>query len=208
MNGVHDMGGMHGLGPIAPDPNESLFHAEWESRVLAMTLAMGAWGRWNIDASRHARESIQGNRYLAMTYYERWFEGLSKLIDASGLTQDDAPSAPVLTADRVAVITKHRSPYTRPETAPARFAVGDAVRAKTISPIGHTRLPRYARGRAGVVAADHGFHVFPDSNAHRKGEDPRRLYSVCFTARELWGNDAAERDTVYIDLWEPYLEAA
>jgi nitrile hydratase beta subunit len=208
MNGVHDMGGMHGLGPVAPDPNEPLFHADWERRVLAMTLAMGAWGRWNIDTSRHARESIQGDRYLAMTYYERWFEGLTKLIDASGLAAENAPAGQGLSVDRVTVVTKHRSPYTRPETQPPAFAVGDKVRAKTINPLGHTRLPRYARGRVGMIARDHGVHVFPDSNANGKGEDPKRLYSVRFTARELWGEAASERDTVHIDLWEPYLDPA
>jgi nitrile hydratase beta subunit len=208
MNGVHDMGGMHGLGPVAPDPNEPLFHADWERRVLAMTLAMGAWGRWNIDTSRHARESIQGDRYLAMTYYERWFEGLTKLIDASGLAAENAPAGQSLSVDRVTVVTKHRSPYTRPETQPPAFAVGDKVRAKTINPLGHTRLPRYARGRVGMIARDHGVHVFPDSNANGKGEDPKRLYSVRFTARELWGEAASERDTVHIDLWEPYLDPA
>jgi nitrile hydratase beta subunit len=208
MNGVHDMGGVHGLGPIAPDPAEPLFHAEWERRVLAMTLAMGAWGRWNIDVSRHARESIQGDRYLAMTYYERWFEGLTKLIDASGLVDEGAPAGQPLTADRVAVVTRHRSPYTRPETVPPAFAIGDSVRAKTINPLGHTRLPRYARGRVGVIASDHGVHVFPDANASGRGEDPKRLYGVRFTARELWGEAASERDAVHIDLWEPYLEPA
>jgi nitrile hydratase beta subunit len=208
MNGVHDMGGMHGLGPVAPDPNEPLFHAEWERRVLAMTLAMGAWGRWNIDTSRHARESIQGDRYLAMSYYERWFEGLTKLIAASGMADEAAPVGAPLTPDRVSVVTKHRSPYTRPGITPPAFAVGDRVRAKTINPLGHTRLPRYARGRVGVIASDHGVHVFPDSNAHGKGEDPRRLYGVRFTARELWGEAASARDAVHIDLWEPYLEPA
>ncbi len=207
MNGVHDMGGMHGLGPVAPDPDEPLFHAPWESRVLAMTLAMGAWGRWNIDVSRHARESIQGDRYLAQTYYERWFEGLAKLIDASGLTALEAATAP-LTAEGVVPAMRRRHPYSRPASAPAVFAIGDKVRARTLNPIGHTRLPRYARGRVGVIAHDHGAHVFPDSNAHGKGEDPRRLYGVRFTARELWGEAASERDTVHIDLWEPYLERA
>ncbi len=208
MNGVHDMGGMHGLGPVAPDPAEPLFHAEWERRVLAMTLAMGAWGRWNIDVSRHARESIQGDRYLAMTYYERWFEGLTKLIDASGLTEETSPAGAAMTPAGVAVVTKHRSPYTRPETAPAAHKIGDRVRARTISPVGHTRLPRYARGHLGVITADHGVHVFPDSHAHGKGEDPQHLYGVRFGARELWGAGASDRDAVHIDLWEPYLDAA
>jgi len=204
MNGVHDMGGMHGLGPIAPDPNEPLFHAPWERRVMAMTLAMGAWGRWNIDVSRHVRESIQGDRFLAQTYYERWFEGLTKLIDRSDLMALETASPP-LVAEGVVPAMRRRNPYSRCATAPAAFAIGDLVRAKTINPTGHTRLPRYARGRVGVIVADHGVHVFPDSNAHGKGEDPRRLYNVGFTARELWGEAASDRDTVHIDLWEPYL---
>jgi nitrile hydratase beta subunit len=207
MNGVHDMGGMHGLGPVAPDPNEPLFHAEWERRVLALTLAMGAWGRWNIDVSRHARESIRGDRYLAQTYYERWFEGLTKLIERSDLMALKAATPP-LAAEAVVPAMRRRNPYTRPETAPAVFAVGDSVRAKIINPTGHTRLPRYARGRVGVIVADHGVHVFPDSNAHGKGEDPHRLYGVRFTAREIWGETASARDTVCLDLWEPYLDPA
>ena len=207
MNGVHDMGGMHGLGPIGPDPNEPLFHAPWERRVMAMTLAMGAWGRWNIDVSRHARESIQGDRFLAQTYYERWFEGLTKLIDRSGLMVLDE-AIPPLTAEAVVPTMRRRNPYTRSKTATAAFAVGDKVRAKVISPTGHTRLPGYAKGRVGVIVADHGVHVFPDSNAHGKGEDPHRLYNVRFTARELWGEAASAPDTVHIDLWEPYLDPA
>ena len=201
------MGGMHGLGPVAPDPDEPLFHAPWESRVLAMMLAMSAWGRWNIDASRHARESIRGDRFLAQTYYERWFEGLTKLIAASDLLAlEDA--TPPLTAEAVVPTMRRRNPYTRPEPTVAAFTVGASVRAKTLNPIGHTRLPRYARGRVGVIVADHGFHVFPDTNAHHLGENPHWLYGVRFTARELWGEAASARDTVNIDLWEPYLERA
>ena len=207
MNGVHDMGGVHGLGPVAPDPDEPLFHEPWESRVLALTLATAAWGRWNIDVSRHARESIRGERYLPMSYYERWFDGLTTLLEASDLMAMEA-ATPQLRAEAVLPAMRRRNPYSRPEAGPARFAVGDHVRARIINPVGHTRLPRYARGRAGVIDADHGVHVFPDSNAHGQGEDPRRLYGVLFTARELWGEAAAERDTVRMDLWEPYLEPA
>ena len=191
MNGVHDMGGMHGLGPVAPDPSEPLFHGEWERRVLAMTLAMGSWGCWNIDVSRHARESIQGDRYLAMTYYERWFEGLTKLIDASGLADEAVPAGAPLTADRVAVVTKHRSPYTRPATTAPAFAVGDRVRARTINPLGHTRLPRYARGHVGVIATDHGSTSSPTPTPTERARTRDGLYGVRFTARELWGKTAA-----------------
>jgi nitrile hydratase len=218
MNGVHDMGGMHGMGPIAPEADEPLFHAPWEARVLAMTLAVGAWGRWTIDASRHERERIPGPTYLAMSYYEKWFTALIELIVRSGLASraeieagrpaDDAVRAtPPLGRDRVADTLSKGSPYTRPAVAPARFAVGDGVRARTINPEGHTRLPRYARGRQGVISHDHGVHVFPDTNAHGQGEQPQRLYGVTFAARELWGEAAAPRDTVNLDLWDSYLDA-
>jgi len=215
VNGVHDMGGMHGLGPVAPDSDEPLFHAPWEGRVLAMTLAVGAWGRWNIDASRHQRERIPGPTYLVMSYYEKWLAGLTALIAQTGLAtpaeiESGRPAAgapklaPPLTADRVA----KGSAYTRREGAPPRFVVGDQVRARNINPTGHTRLPRYARGRQGVIERDHGAHVFPDSNAHGAGEAPQPLYGVAFAARELWGEAASARDVVHLDLWESYLEPA
>ncbi len=218
MNGVHDMGGMHGLGPIAADPKEPLFHADWESRVLAMTLAVGAWGRWNIDTSRHARESIPGPDYLRMSYYEKWLVGLVELVLAVGLVterevavgrpSDGTRLSPPLTADRVASALTAGGPATRNVDAPRPFPIGEAVRARNLNPTGHTRLPRYVRGHLGVIERDHGVHVFPDTNAHGLGEQPRRLYGVRFAARELWGEGASARDSVHLDLWDAYLEPA
>jgi len=208
VNGVHDMGGMHGLGPIAPDPNEPLFHAPWEARVLALTIAVGAWGRWNIDASRHARERIPGPDYLAMTYYEKWLAGLITLIEESDLMPaPDAPRAsPPLTAERVPAALKAGGPTLRQTGAAARFHIGEQVRARNLNPVGHTRLPRYVRGHVGIVERDHGAHVLPDANAHFRGECPERLYGIRFAAAELWGQDT--RDSVHLDLWESYLEPA
>ncbi len=217
MNGVHDMGGMHGLGPIAPDVDEPLFHAPWEARVLAMTLAVGAWGRWNIDTSRHARESIPGPDYLRMSYYERWLGGLETLMVSAGLVTRDEITAgraaadqprlsPPLPVDRVAHALATGSPATRDVDAPHGFAIGQSVRARNVNPVGHTRLPRYVRGRVGRVERDHGVHVFPDTNAHGEGEQPRRLYGVRFTARDLWGEAAQAGDSVHVDLWDAYLE--
>ena len=217
MNGVHDMGGMHGLGLIAPDPDEPLFHAPWEARVLAMTLSVGAWGRWNIDASRHARENIPGPEYLRMSYYEKWLVGLEALMLSAGLVTDDeirtgrpAPRqprlSPPLTADRVARTLAAGGPATRDVDARSDFAIGEPVRARNIHPLGHTRLPRYVRGRIGVVERDHGVHVFPDTNAHGLGEQPRRLYGVRFAARVLWGDAMRAGDSVHVDLWDAYLE--
>ena len=217
MNGVHDMGGLHGLGPIAPRAGEPVFHAPWEGRVLALTLAVGAWGRWTLDASRHQRELIAGADYLRMSYYEKWLTGLVELMVKAGLvtraeiaggqpTAGAVRATPPLAKDRVAETLAAGGPSSRRAAAPRRFAVGDKVRARNINPLGHTRLPRYVRGRQGVVERDHGVHVFPDTNAHGLGEQPRRLYGVRFSVRSLWGDAAATLDSVHLDLWDDYLE--
>ena len=217
MNGVHDMGGMHGMGPVEYEPNEPVFHHRWEARVYALTRAMGAWRKWNIDAGRHGIERIPAADYLRMSYYERWAVRLVDMLIRSGLvtreeidTGQPAPGAagvtPALTAEMVPEMVARRGKYDRDVPAVARFKPGDRVRTRNINPIGHTRLPRYARAKTGEIVRDHGVFVFPDSNAHFQGENPQHLYSVRFAARELWGPDASPRDSVYIDLWEDYLE--
>jgi nitrile hydratase len=213
MNGVHDMGGMHGFGPVLPEKDEPIFHESWEGRVFAMSGQLSRFGG-NIDARRFAIEQIRPDRYLALSYYERWFERALRyctemgLISAreraaidSGNAKEDNTHVKVGRAPAPA-----HNDYARPLSAPALFAIGNRVRAKLINPATHTRLPRYARGKTGVIVADHAGHVFPDSNAIGKGEDPSRLYTVRFTARELWGDAANPNDTVSLDLWEPYLE--
>lgn len=216
MNGVHDMGGMDNLGPVAPERDKPVFHHDWEARVHALVVASPTRG--NIDEGRHQRELIPGPQYLAMSYYEKWFRGLCDLLVkhghatpaeiASGRASPDATKAtPLLTADRVTERLGRAGSYLREAAAPL-FAPGDAVRTRNLNPPGHTRLPRYARDRQGVVVASRGAHVFPDSHAHGKGEDPRPLYTVRFQARELWGETANPRDSVCLDLWEPYLERA
>jgi nitrile hydratase beta subunit len=219
MNGVHDMGGMHGLGPIAPELNEPVFHARWEARALALTLALGAWGKWTLDASRHQRELIPPAEYLLMSYYEKWITGLVELAlktnlvtceeVESGRTQPGAKKAtPALAASRVARALSQGSPTERAATGAPLFAPGAKVRARNINPTGHTRLPRYARGHVGLIARFHGSHVFPDANAHGLGEQAQPLYQVRFEARELWGQAFQARGAVYLDLWEDYLEPA
>ena len=217
MNGVHDMGGMHGLGPIAPESNEPVFHHAWERRVHAMVLASPTRG--NIDAGRHQRELIPGPDYLRMSYYEKWFAALCEMLVAGGAVMpaelasgraDPAATkaTPRLSPEAVTPVLTHSGSYQREMVAAPAFAVGDRVRARNLNPVGHTRLPRYVRGRVGVVERSHGAHVFPDAHAHGGGEDPRHLYTVRFSARELWGPDASEHDSVSLDLWEPYLERA
>ena len=218
MNGVHDMGGMHGMGPIQPEDNEPVFHAHWEARAFAIVRAMNAWGKWNIDASRHQRELIPPAEYLRMSYYEKWFAGLLELMVktdlvtreeiATGRASSATPpkTQPALTAAKVASFTSKGSPANRVVRAPPLFQPDDAIRTRNINPLGHTRLPRYARAKRGVIDRVHGAFVFPDTNAAFQGENPQHLYSVRFSARELWGEQAAARDCVYLDLWESYLE--
>ncbi|MFI4963923.1 MAG: nitrile hydratase subunit beta [Caulobacterales bacterium] len=216
MNGVHDMGGMVNLGDVTPEPHEPVFHHAWEGRVHALSVASPT--RSNIDAGRHQRELIPGPEYLAMSYYEKWFRALTDLLVAHGLaTRAEIVSGradpgfvkgtPHLPAAAVTQRLTRRGSYLREGPAP-RFVEGDAVRARNLTPPGHTRLPRYVRGRQGMILARRGVHVFPDSNAHGQGEDPRPLYTVRFAARELWGAAGNPRDSVCLDLWEPYLESA
>jgi nitrile hydratase len=219
MNGAQDMGGMHGFGPVEPEPNEPVFHAEWERRALALTLAMGMPGGWNIDMGRFARESLPPAQYLTKSYYEIWIAGLEKLMAERGLVGADEieagrslhPAKPVkkvLTPQHVANVLHRGGPTERPAPAPAKFAVGDRVRAKNINPATHTRLPRYVRGHVGTIALLHGAHVFPDSNALGAGENPQWLYTVTFDGPDLWGPQGDPTVKVSVDAWELYLEPA
>ena len=219
MNGVHDMGGMHGLGPIEHEANEPVFHHRWEARAMALTLAAGAWGKWNIDASRHSRERIPGPEYLRMSYYEKWIAGLIMLMVEAGLvTREEVESAnpargsekavPRLSAAQVPATLAKGSPYRRSAATAPRFIAGQSVRTRNAHPEGHTRLPRYARDKAGEIVRDHGVFVFADTNAHFLGEKPQHLYSLRFAARTLWGDSAPARDAVYLDLWDDHLDPA
>ena len=218
MNGVHDMGGMHGFGKVEPEPNEPPFHAGWEGRVLAMQRALRVTGAWNIDMSRDAQERLPAEVYLSVSYYHRWALGMERnaleqgLIDADEIAAGHAlrPGKPVK-----GVMTKNeiggaftRGSFGRPTSRTARFKAGDRVRAKNLNPPSHTRLPRYARGRVGVVEAVRGCHVFPDSAATGAGESPQWLYTVVFEGRELWGENADPTLKVSVEAFEPYLEPA
>jgi nitrile hydratase beta subunit len=217
MNGIHDMGGMHGMGPIQEQKDEPVFHAPWEGRAYAVTRAMGAWGKWNLDAARFQRELIAPRDYLEMTYYERWVAALMQLMMDKGLVtraeietgnpETGTPMrSPALTAEKVPTLISKGVPARRNVPAAATFQVGDRVRARNVNPVGHTRLPRYARGRIGNIVQGHGVFVFPDTNAHFLGEAPQHVYSVRFDARELWGEQANPRDSVYVDIWDSHLE--
>lgn len=217
MNGAQDLGGMTGFGPVRPEPNEPVFHAEWEKRALALTLACNGMGEWTGDRNRFERESLDAVWYLTHSYYEIWLAALEKNLARKGFVAADEiaaghalregpPARKKLGADQVAATLAAGSPYDRPATAPARFKAGERVRCKLMNPATHTRLPRYARGRVGVVETVRGVFAFPDSNAHDRGEDPRWCYTLRFSARDLWGDDADPTTSVAIDAWEPYLE--
>ena len=217
MNGIHDLGGMQDMGLIPYKRTEPVFHESWEGRVFALNRATGAWRKWNIDASRFQRELIPPAEYLRMSYYERWLEALVKLLLKTGLvTQEELESgqpsggsprlAPRLMPEEVGSWLAHGAPANRSVPSGANFQVGQSVRARNMHPAGHTRLPRYARGRSGTIVRDHGVFVYPDTHALFQGEQPRHLYSVRFSAQELWGAQANARDSVSLDLWEPYLE--
>jgi nitrile hydratase subunit beta len=217
VNGPQDLGGLHGFGPVHVEADEPLFHASWERRAMGLTVAMGASGMWNIDASRHARESLHPAIYHAATYYEIWTRGLERLVERAGLVggaelkagcalEAPAPIKRVLKASEVEAALRAGAPSERPVEQPARFAVGDVVVTRVMNPAGHTRLPRYARGKRGIIEIVHGAHVFPDTNAHFQGEEPQWLYSVRFSGRELWGEEADATLVVSVDAWESYLE--
>ncbi len=219
MNGPQDLGGQMGFGPVAPERDEPYFHAEWEKRALGVTLCAGAFGAWNIDESRHARESLHPAIYYSSSYYEIWIRALEVLLKRHGFLSDadlaagkavDGAATPkrVLKAEAVAAVLARGGPCDRPLAAPARFREGERVRTKTFNPTGHTRLPRYARGKLGTVEAVHDGFVFPDSNAHGEGENPQRLYTVVFDGSEVWGEGADPTLSVSIDAWESYLEPA
>jgi len=217
MNGVHDMGGLQDMGPVQYEKDEPVFHAAWEGRMYGINASLRAMGKWNLDAWRHQIELLPPADYLQMTYYERWLRINQQLVVQHGLVKaaelaagsgdpGSAKATPALTA---AVVARHlgRSiPSSHDPEVPPHFKVGQTVRARNMHPTGHTRLPRYARGKVGAIVRDHGVYTFPDTNAHFQGEKRQHVYSVRFPARELWGGHASPQDSVHLDLWDDYLE--
>lgn len=214
MNNVHDMGGMQGFGPVRMEVNEPVFHADWERRAFALTVAMNTARQWNIDTSRSMRESIAPLRYLSNTYYQTWLDGLERLLVHTNMVspqelksgKPEGPGLPgvhTLSGKELPGALLRGWPSEREAAAPARFAVGDRVRTVQFSPKTHTRLPRYCRDKVGVVTRILGFHVFPDKNAIGPDE-PQWMYMVEFDARSLWGPDTTA-DSVSVNCWEPYL---
>jgi nitrile hydratase beta subunit len=220
MNGIHDMGGMQDMGAIRHERSEPVFHEPWEGRVYAINRALGAWGKWSLDAWRHAIELLAPPDYLRMSYYEKWLTINIELLLQHGMISPEeirtgksapgsAKATPALTATAASAVAAQRANFMRPDAqATARFEVGQRVRARNMNPVGHTRLPRYARSKEGTVVRQRGIFAFPDTSAHSLGEQPQHLYSVRFAARELWGDEVSPHDSVYVDMWDSYLEHA
>jgi len=217
MNGAQDLGGQMGFGPIELEDDEPNFHAKWEERAFALTLAMGGTRTWSIDRSRYMRESLPPAEYLSSSYYQIWLKGLERLMLSHGLITGEElvsgrmlePAKPLnnkLMADQVAAALAKGGPANRAPQTPAAFKPGDRVLAKRMNPEGHTRIPRYVRGCEGVIETVHGVHVFPDTNAHGADENPTWLYGVEFKGSDVWGADSDPSLTLRIDLWEPYLD--
>jgi len=215
MNGVHDMGGMQDMGPVYREKNEPVFHTPWERRVFAMDEAID--GDWPAGSGRYQRELIPPADYLRMSYYERWLTGLTELLVKSGMVTraeletgiaagGNTKGRHLLTAAEVRPTIAGGFPSSRDVPVAAKFRAGQSVRARNEHPLGHTRLPRYVRGKSGTIVRDHGVFAFNDAMAQGLGEKPQHVYAVRFMARELWGAEAVAADSVYVDLWDDHLE--
>jgi nitrile hydratase len=217
MNGIHDMGGMQGMGPIRYEQNEPVFHAAWEGRVYAMSAAVTATRKFRLGL-RPPIENLPAADYLHMSYYELWLTSVTERLIASDLAtraeiESGRPTpgstkAALAVSPAEAVVAIFRVPPRRTDAIAPLFREGQPVRARNIHPVTHTRLPRYARGKTGTIHRDHGVFSFMDITAYGLGDKPQHLYSVRFPARELWGEQAASQDSVYVDLYEDHLEPA
>jgi nitrile hydratase len=222
INGVHDVGGMHGFGTVQREENEYPFHAAWEGSIHAIVEAALAQRLFNLDEFRHAIERMDPAHYLASPYYEHWLAAVeTNLVEKGLLSRAEINSRVALIQERpdyalpraddpdltTRILTSGgRAKKSRGSEPTPRFHVGDYVVARNVHARGHTRLPRYVRGKRGQINRVHGIATFPDSNAHGHGKQPQAVYSVRFDGRELWGESAEACESLYIDLWESYLD--
>jgi len=218
MNGIHDIGGMDNIGPIVREENEPIFHADWERRVLAMTFAIMGSGYYRTDEVRSATEQIPPATYLTARYYEKWLYSLEMLMQAKDVLteeeleagkslRDDGFKLPPLPVDKAMYVVANRLPASLDIEMPAKFKVGDKIIAKNNNPYHHTRIPRYIRGRRGVIEQDYGVFPLPDAVAQCAGDQPQHVYNVRFSARELWGEEGDPNGAVYIDLFDDYMDS-
>jgi len=214
-DGIHDMGGMGGMGPVEPEPNEPVFHAPWEGRVFALRRLLVPWGLGGAWGSfRFAQECVPAADYLRYSYYERWLTALVNVLRANHVVTDVELMSGAAGPQAPRPERRERAPQAPlgfgllELDAPTRFGVGDRVRARNVHPAGHTRLPRYVRGKGGTVIRDNGVYALQDTDGRGQqlGDFPQHVYTVRFASRELWGDRGSERDAIYVELWEDYLE--
>lgn len=218
MDGIHDLGGRQGFGPVAVDEPEEQFHEPWEARVRGMVNAMSRAADWNIDWFRHCRELIEPVDYLSRPYFDQWIQTYAAMLVNSGLASVNelasgkatAPAPglrPPMSAEQACRTSLGARRFDAPANTAPRFVPGDAVRTLAHGIATHTRLPCYARGRHGRIERHHGAHVLPDANA--LGEKRHEhLYTVAFDAAELWPEAQGRREQVLLNLWERYLGPA
>ena len=219
MDGVHDLGGKQGFGPIEVDEPEEAFHSDWEARMWAIVRSTGA-PDWTLDWWRHVRELIDPVDYLTRPYFDAWGQTqLAAFVNSGVFTLEEAitgrAAAPADHAkpevlSRTDVLARSGSlatRYDRPVDTPPAYRVGERVRAVAHRAPHHSRLPAYASGRPCRIHAHHGAHVFADASAQGRKE-AQHLYTVVFEARDLWPEAGERADRVFVDLWESYLEPA
>lgn len=226
MNGVHDLGGTDGLGPVPVPESEPVYHEEWEKAAFAMFSMCFRAGFFGVDAFRYGIEQMHPAAYLLSPYYDHWAHAVEHYGVAKGVLDEaeidkrmqfflenpDAPMPEREDPDLLAFVdgvVKSGAPAGRPSDKVAKFAVGDLVTVVDDSPHGHTRKARYIRGKTGVVEMAHGTMIYPDSAGNGGDDAPEHVYTVKFTNEELWGSEAAEPNgVVYFDVWEPYITPA
>jgi nitrile hydratase len=217
VNTIHDLGGMHGFGAIGAEYDEPPFHEAWEGRAGGLLEVMTFPAGFTVDRFRYLRETLRPDLYLTQNYYEQWIYIAEQLLLESGMISAQELARckaraqkrnDAMRPDAVWGLLHDRTHSGRDLDSAPRFTIGQRVWARNAHPAGHTRLPRYARGKTGSIVSRHGAHVLPDASAHGQGDMPQHLYTVRFSAQELWGERAHPRDSVHLDLWESYLEPA
>lgn len=219
MTYIADLGGMRGLGPVQASPAEPVFHENWERQICSTNMAVWFAGAWCADENRHSMEKMSPEHYLHTSYYEHWLHFMENLLVDKGIvTWEEVHTGKSSSISPACAALVKIAPAAcwpafleggstwLPATSDPAFAVGDIVRCKVINPSGHTRLPKYARGRQGVVVAYRGSFDLSDTRAQGLTGNSQHQYGVRFTARELWGEDGVQSDAVYLDLFESYLE--
>lgn len=218
MNGIHDMGGLHGFGAVMIEKDEPVFHSRWEGRVYAMTQVLDTTGIYNLDEHRHEIELMDAAAYLTDGYYGRWLFAMESILNRKGILRQAEVDARVA-GDIGSILREGRNwplseeqkirwgAWRKEVKVEPRFAVGDHVRVRNHQPAGHTRLPHYVRDKVGTIATVNAqAWVYPDTRAHNAGENLQPVYNVIFDVADIWGDAAEAGSLLRVDLSEDYLD--